>query len=525
MASADPRAELTCSICVEIFKDPVTLPCGHSFCQGCITQTWDSQDEGESTCPECNQRYRRRPELKKSVRLVNLVEFFRPAEQPKDGNFCSHCIHVPVPAVKSCLHCEVSLCDEHLRFHAKSPEHVLSDPSASLGDRKCSAHSRILEYFCTQDSAYVCACCRLDGEHQGHPVQMLQVVSEKKKGKLRENLRKLSLKKREMGKRAQELQEGRNKAQEKMAGMTKKVASLFGDIRRQLEDLERRVMSEITGHNEVLHSISDLIRQLEVKKDELSGKIQRIEEICNVTDPLTVLHEGDEDGEEFCDIKESRDEGEEDLYAGDLDEGLISEMIHTGLSDLITGIKRGIYVQGPSEVLLDVATAARNVYISDDLKTVSLLCEKVNREESPDKSQDSGQVFSTKSFSSGRHYWEVETSELGECVFGVAYPSMDRESGLGSNSKSWCMCKWHLNSSNHYLVTHNNICTDIHQQVSCNRFSIYLDCEAGRLSFYELSIPIRHLHTFTVTFTEPLHAVFSVSNNGDLSSVWMRIRN
>ncbi|KAM5135604.1 E3 ubiquitin/ISG15 ligase TRIM25-like [Mantella aurantiaca] len=520
MASADPRAELTCSICLEIFRDPVTLPCGHSFCQGCITRTWDNKDEGESVCPECNKRYRARPELKRSVRLVNLVEFFSPVktEQTRNGIFCSYCIHIPVPAVKSCLHCEASLCDNHLRYHASSPEHNLGEPVASFRNRKCSVHKKILEYFCTEDSTYVCVCCRLDGDHQGHRVQMLHEVTEEKKDKLKENLRKLSFKKREMEKSVQRLLERRNKGQEKAAGVTDRVMALFRDIRRELDVLEKRVLTDISNHDEVLHSIANLIRQTELKKEELSRRIQRMEELCKVTDPMTILKEEDVDGEDFS-------QDEEDLYAGDLDEGLISEVLHTGLSDLITGIKRGIYIQGPAEVLLDVRTAARDVYISDDLKTVSLLCEEVNHGEPADRFQECGQVFSTRSFALGRHYWEVETSELGDCVFGVAYPSTDPASSLGSNNKSWCMCKWHLKTSNHYLVAHNNVFTDIQQRVSCNRFGIYLDCEAGRLSFYELSIPIRHLHTFTTTFTEPLHAVFSVSNNGDLSHVWIKIGN
>ncbi|XP_018428720.1 PREDICTED: E3 ubiquitin-protein ligase Midline-1-like [Nanorana parkeri] len=519
MASPDPRVELTCSVCVEIFKDPVTLPCGHSFCQGCITRTWDSQEKDESACPECQRRYRKRPELRRSIRLANLVECFSPSkpEQPENGIFCGQCIQIPVPAVKSCLHCEVSLCDNHLRFHRKSPEHVLCDPAASLGNRKCSVHRKILEYYCAQDSTLICASCRLDGDHQGHPVKALREVSENKKDQLRKDMKDMYVKRRKMEERVQQVRERRHRAQERVDGVTGGVMALFRDIRTQLEDLERRILTEISRHHEVILSFSDLIQQLELKKDKLSRRIQRMEELCGVHDPLTVIMGEDVDGEDFCDP----DEGDEDLYSGDLDEGLISEMVHTGLSDLMSGVMRGIYVQGPAEVLLDVSTAARNVRISHDLKTISLPCE----EDPADGSQDCGLVFSSRSFSSGRHYWEVETSELGDCDFGVAYPSMERTSSLGSDGKSWCMCKWNVNTSNRYLVAHDNAFIDIDQGVSCNRFGVYLDCEAGRLSFYELSIPIRHLHTFSTTFTVPLHAGFSVSNNGDLSPVWITIRN
>lgn len=41
--------DLTCSICLNIFTDPVMLVCGHSFCRECITLSLSSQDQ----CPQC----------------------------------------------------------------------------------------------------------------------------------------------------------------------------------------------------------------------------------------------------------------------------------------------------------------------------------------------------------------------------------------------------------------------------------------------------------------------------------------
>ncbi|OCT73641.1 hypothetical protein XELAEV_18032604mg [Xenopus laevis] len=130
------------------------------------------------------------------------------------------------------------------------------------------------------------------------------------------------------------------------------------------------------------------------------------------------------------------------------------------------------------------------------------------------------QTLSSRSFPSGRHYWEVEVSESGEWGVGVTYPSIERggdQSCIGNNNKSWCLYRW--NNNNTYSVGHDNKWTELPHVSSCRRIRISLDYEAGRLSFYELSEPIRHLYTFTATFTEPLHVAFWVWEEG----VWVRI--
>ncbi|XP_040211500.1 E3 ubiquitin-protein ligase CHFR-like [Rana temporaria] len=68
---------LSCLCCVDIFKDPVTLPCGHTYCLACITKTWENQHEREASCPECIRPYLRKPELMRNFRLCELVEAYR----------------------------------------------------------------------------------------------------------------------------------------------------------------------------------------------------------------------------------------------------------------------------------------------------------------------------------------------------------------------------------------------------------------------------------------------------------------
>ncbi|XP_073468225.1 E3 ubiquitin/ISG15 ligase TRIM25-like [Aquarana catesbeiana] len=565
MASADLRKELECSVCLNIYTDPVILKCGHNFCRDCIDRVLDTREEsGGYSCPECKEEFQDRPALHRNITLQNIVENFLSThpDQEESGVFCTYCIHTPVPAVISCLHCEAYLCDNHLRVHSKSPEHVLCDPTTSLENRKCSVHKKILEYYCTEDSTCICVSCRLDGEHRGHQVETLDEASEMKKKKLRNVLQKLMTEREEMEKRVQSLQEHRRKVQGEADDETERVTVLFRDLRRRLEDLEKRVLREISGQAERISGIiNDLVQDLEIKKEELSRKMGDIEELCNMTDPLTVLQESDTG--DLCDTEDGDDEDRERhdklLHdGGDLDVGGISHILHTGLSDIMSGVNvekcpgTHVYphsttndkghinaeqsrrppqpsptiqhshlqaggpnigavqqtsgVSGVTDILLDMRTAGNNLHISDDMKTVSFSSSHQNHPETPERFQGP-QVMSSQRFSSGRHYWEVDVKGAKYWRVGMCYPSIDRrgdQSVIGYNKKSWSLERW--GRGNQCSVIHESNMIPLSGDVSSGRVRIDLDYEAGRIFFYDLCDPIRHLHTFTTTFTEPLHA-------------------
>ncbi|KAM5194348.1 uncharacterized protein ACMZJ9_022866 [Mantella aurantiaca] len=572
MASADLGKDLECSDFLNIYVDPEMLKCGHIFCIGRVLDT--QEESGEYSCPECREEFGERPALHRNITLRNIAENFHPAQPDQERViFCTYCIHTPVPAVKSCLLCEASLCDNHLKVHTKSPEHVLCDPTTSLEDRKCFIHKKILEYYCTEDSACICVSCRLDGEHRGHQVETLDEASDMRKKKLRNVLQRLMTKTKETERRVQSLQEHRRKVQGKAAEETQRVTALFRDLRRRLEDLEKRVLSEISGQAERISlSLSDIIQQLEIKKDELSRKMRHIEELCNMTDPLTVLqesHTGD-----LCDTEDGDDEDRERhdrlLHdGGDLDVAGISLSLHTGLSDIMSGVnvqectgthvyphsttegkghinaelfwprpqptptiqrshcqpiltiqrfqshavgsdigavQQTLGVSGVTDILMDESTAGNYLHISDDGKTASRERHQ-NRPETPERFQWYPQVLSHESFSSGRHYWEVDVGGSFCWIVGMCYPSIDRKRGLqsaiGYNQVSWCLER---RGGNQYSAIHDRKKIPLPGFVSSNRVGIDLDYEAGRISFYKLCDPIRLLHTFTTTFTEPLHA-------------------
>ncbi|KAM9329461.1 E3 ubiquitin-protein ligase TRIM39-like [Gastrophryne carolinensis] len=512
MASADLRKELECSVCLSIYTDPVTLKCGHNFCRVCIDRVLETQERsGRYSCPECREKFQERPELIRNLKLRNIIEnvLSTESDQSEVRFYCTYCIDSPVPAVKSCLLCEASLCKKHFKFHSKSPEHVLTDPSTVLGNRKCFEHKKMLEYYCTEDSVCICVSCYVNGEHQGHQMESLDKASERKKKALKDVLQKVSIRRKETEGRVRSLQENRKEAQQKATDMCERVTALFRELRIQVTELEKRVLSEVSRQEQQASlSLSHLIQQLEIKKDELSRKMHHIEELCNTTDPLTLLQEPDTG--DLCDTEEGGNEDREThdktlSDGGDLDMSLLSQQFHT-LSDIIREVNVGIYMEGAADILLDVDTAHNNLHISHDRKTVSYVGANQNLPETPKRFKNYAQVLSSCSFSSGRHYWEVDVGGACWWIIGMCYPSIDREaifqSVIGRNNKSWALRRIH----NKMSVLHDGKVTPLPALISGNKVRINLDYEAGKISFYESGNPSRHLHTFTATFTEPLHA-------------------
>ncbi|KAE8595000.1 hypothetical protein XENTR_v10015424 [Xenopus tropicalis] len=252
-------------------------------------------------------------------------------------------------------------------------------------------------------------------------------------------------------------------------------------------------------------AVSHIIHKGETEKEELAGQIPDMEEQCNMADTLATLLAQELDGAALCGAEGADNESREA-------DGIMAP----GLADTVLGIRRLIYGQEATDLVLDINTAGNLISVSGDRKSASYSQTDQHYPQSPERFQDYPQTLSSRSFPSGRHYWEVEVSESGHWGVGAAYPSIERggkQSCIGNNNKSWCLYR----GDNNYSMLHDNKWTDLPHIPSCRRIRIWLDYEAGRLSFYELSEPIRHLHTFTASFTEPLHAAYSIGWG------WLRI--
>ncbi|XP_068133664.1 E3 ubiquitin/ISG15 ligase TRIM25-like [Hyperolius riggenbachi] len=510
MAFCSLKEDLNCSICLNVYTDPVTLRCGHNFCRDCIACTLHTQESsGSYSCPECRERFVERPALQRNITLCNIVESFlstQPGEQDF-GIFCTYCVDSPAPAIKSCLLCEASLCGKHLSVHKKSSEHVLTDPIASPESKKCSIHKKILEYYCIQDAVCVCVSCTLAGDHKGHDVELMEVAALKMKMKLKDNLDVLILNRQDFTKRIRTLQNYGKDVHEKAVSSVVALVDLFRDLRKWLDRLEKNIPTMVYRQDEYLSLlISDQIQQLKKRKDELSIKICDVKQLYDTSDPLTVLKNQEVVASEPPANEACKEETDNVHKVGGLDLILVTAILHTTMDNFGARLKSiGFDLPQTSSISLDVDTAGHDVAISEDLRMASWMGVSQNRLQMP-KAFQSCQVLSVNSISSGKHYWEMESSEVGDWCVGVSYSSIQRRGKkciIGENDKSWGLRAWRKQ----YSFIHNSNVIQLPSKVSCKKLGLCLDYEAGKLTFYELSIPLRCLYTLTASFTEPLHVL------------------
>ncbi|XP_076609063.1 bloodthirsty-related gene family, member 30 isoform X2 [Chaetodon auriga] len=204
--------ELTCSICLDLFDEPVSTPCGHNFCQACIGGYWASSPV--CTCPLCKRQFDERPQLSVNKVFALIADKYKVARYgaaglsmpvgnrtaPLTGTmstttstsnqptnpfvtasgeevvWCDVCTGVKQPAVSSCLTCTASYCTEHVQPHQTTSfyaKHPLMDPQEALRGRTCSIHRRLLEVYCRTCQRCICAICVLE-EHRTHKTVSVQ---------------------------------------------------------------------------------------------------------------------------------------------------------------------------------------------------------------------------------------------------------------------------------------------------------------------------------------------------------------
>ncbi|KAM4632542.1 E3 ubiquitin/ISG15 ligase TRIM25-like [Discoglossus pictus] len=524
MASSYLREELQCSVCLDIYRNPVYLACGHNFCEICIEEVFENQtDSLFYTCPECRMVFHEYPKLHKNLKLGNIADHYFVNKANLEGEVsCSNCIDFHMPAVKRCLLCEVFLCEDHLKVHDKSVEHVLTEPMSCLVSRRCAIHKKPLIYYCVDEGTFSCVSCCVFGKHKGHQVESLNGYCEKKKEELQNVLETLISTFKEAETKDKKLQEKRNNVQEKSHRHMARINVLFSDMRKYLNKLENNCLSQITQQvDEILLQISDKIQQIDLQRKELHTKIINVKKLLSSKDPAGVI--------ERCDVIQTYLSGgdkvlkeEESRTPDDVDDVLVHVTMQASLHKFFSCLpdlkaSRGIILEDTTDTLLNINIAGDNVFVTNDMKSVEC-CDVQQIQPCEEKRLSTGQVFSIQSFSSGQYFWEVDTSKNGDWAVGLAYPSIPKtgeESIIGYNEQSWCL-EW---DSEYLSVSHNSECEVLSTKFDVGTVGIFLNCDDGRISFFLMTEPVRPLYTFTAKFTEHLHLAIYVGGEG-----WVRIR-
>nr|XP_014347474.1 PREDICTED: E3 ubiquitin/ISG15 ligase TRIM25-like [Latimeria chalumnae] len=179
-AGGAPAVEdVTCTVCLQLYRDPVVLPCKHVFCLSCIEEVWLYIES--TVCPHCRTTFTEKPYLQGDPLLSDAVQKYKDATEPAATAaglpLCDFCTSNRLPAVKTCLKCEVSFCKLHLQPHLVASAfqgHNLVEPIADLAKRKCANHNQLYDQYCASDRQFACMTCSVTDEHKDHKLVRLE---------------------------------------------------------------------------------------------------------------------------------------------------------------------------------------------------------------------------------------------------------------------------------------------------------------------------------------------------------------
>ncbi|XP_030622296.1 tripartite motif-containing protein 16-like [Chanos chanos] len=537
-ASFSVQESFICPVCLDLLKDPVAIPCGHSYCMNCIKGCWDQDDQrGVYSCPQCRQTFTQRPVLSKNITLAELAEKLRktglqaasPAvcyAGPGDVE-CDSCTGRKLKAVKSCLVCLASFCETHLQPHYESPtykKHKLVEASTQLQDRICSQHDKVVEIYCRYDQKLICYLCTMD-EHKGHDTVSAAAERTEKQRQLLDTKRKSQQRIQEREKELQELKQAVKSLRISAQTAVEDSERIFTEMIDFIERRRSEVIEQIRLKERAELSVAeDHMKKLEQEISELRKRDTELEQLSLTEDHIHFLqsfqsvsvHSGVKELRSmtvnpvfsFEDVRKSVSEMKRRLEESFHEETVkIPEKVTKELFFSPAEPKtREEFVQYSCQLTLDPNTANKHLHLSEGNREVTLTRIIKSHVQHPDKFDRREQVLCKESLT-GRCYWEFELS--GWVTVAVSYKSITRKgqgegSLFGYNSQSWSLACL----GSRYTFRHNNNDTEI-PIVSCSsKIGVYLNHKAGTLSFYSVSDTMTLIHRVQTIFTQPLYAGF-----------------
>ncbi|XP_048023642.1 zinc-binding protein A33-like [Megalobrama amblycephala] len=469
-SSGPLNEELQCSICLDVFTDPVTTPCGHNFCRTCLSKCWTNTQT--CFCPFCKETFSRRPDLKINTTLREVVQHFKEKLDLGESEvFCDICDERKQKAVKSCLMCQSSYCDDHLELHLRVPrlkKHTLINAVENLEDYICQKHERPLEMFCRDDQTCVCLFCT-EGEHRTHNTVPIEEESQEEKTQTDE--------------------------QQMIQKRMKKIQEIKHSVkpRKPITSNDSFLTSSRTVHisNGMIIGLGVLLVAVLIifpKQYTKCSSLNSLSHTKNWTEISSVS----------------------DVYV--LKRALTElRKTHETLNEKIsqTGLK---FVQKFAvDVNLDPDTVNPYLILSDDGKQVSHGHIERNVPKNPKRFDYTVCVLAKQGFSSGRFYYEVQVKGKTGWSLGVARESINRKGEIILTPDNGYWTVW-LRNENQYSAR-DDPSVSLSLRVKPEKVGVFVDYEEGLVSFYDVGSR-SHIYSFTgQTFTEKLYPYFSPGLN------------
>ncbi|XP_070840478.1 E3 ubiquitin-protein ligase TRIM39-like [Chaetodon trifascialis] len=513
--------QFLCSICLDVFTDPVTTPCGHNFCKHCITEHWNINESCQ--CPMCKEAFTARPDLRVNTFISEMVAQFRQSAQQevssssseqqvsKPGEVpCDVCTGTKLKALKSCLVCLVSYCETHLEPHltvSGLKRHQLIDPVENLEGRMCMKHDKPLELFCKTDHTCVCMLCTVL-DHKTHDVVPLREEYDGKKAELRKTeaeiqqvIQKRRLKIEEV---KQSVRLSKENADREIAEGVQVFTSLKESVERGLDELIKTI-EEKQKTTEQLTEV--FIKELEQEISELMKRSTEVEQLSRSEDHLHFL----QSFSPLKDVPTTKDWTEVSippaLYEGTVVRAVaqLEETLSKEMKKLIEAELKRVQ-QYAVDVTLDPDTAHPNLILSDDGKEVNDSDVEKKLPDNPERFSLNPCVLGKQSFSSGRFYFEVQVKGKTEWDFGVARETISRkeDNPLSPENGYWTI--WLRNGNEYRALENPSVILPLrsHPQM----VGVFMDYEEGLVSFYDVEAAAL-IYSFTgCSFTEKLFPYF-----------------
>ncbi|XP_061600996.1 nuclear factor 7, ovary-like [Cololabis saira] len=466
MAEKTLKDYLSCHVCLETFKDPVSLSCSHNFCSSCLKKFWE--EAKNRNCPICKRKSSKDfPHV--NFTLKELADSFAETQTGESSE---------------------------------------TEKEEKREEEVCKKHPGTTPMFCRDEQRAVCSVCEFS-LHQNHKV----VPVEEAVGELKELL-KSDLK---------SLQDKRNKYKQ----VEETYKDVVQHSEKQLLSTEKQIRAEFNKLQQFLKEeeesrLAALREEEEQKGRRISGERKRIQEqISSLSDSISAVEEElQKDNMTFLSrFKPTRDRAREQSSVSDprlLSGTLVDEAKHLGNLAFRVWEKMGDQVHF-SPVVLDPNTACPCLYLSADLTSVRWGDTDQQLPDNPERNVKYPNVFGSKGLTSGKHSWEVEVGDHPRWEVGLVKDSVDRKGETSASPEDgiWFL----LHNDGEYS---NGDGKTITVETSLRRIRVQLDYDGGTVSFYNAE-DMTHIYTHKYTFTEKLFPYFCVGNSGDAKTSEIRI--
>jgi len=441
--------DLSCSICQDIFKDPVLLACSHSFCKGCLQRSWS--DKNILKCPIC-KTLSQQSDPPRNLALRNLCEaFLRDREQ------------------------EASRKSEPL----------------------CSVHSKKLRLFCLEHQQPVCLICRDSKVHNNHTFRPVDEAAEEHKNKLKPSLvaAQKNLKLFEQVK--ENYDQTAKYIQVQALDTERQIKEQFKKLHQFLQEEETAMI--IALKEEEKHKtqmMKEKIKGITKEIAFLSGTIRASEKELTAAD-VSFLQNYKTTVEEIhlCSVVDAPP-----LVSG----ALIDVAKHLGnLTFNIWNKIKAMVSRRP--VILDPNTAHPELILSKDLTSVRRE-KKQKLPENPERIHFHPAVLGSDGFDSGTHTWDVEVGGSPVWALGVL-----AQSALSMEKKSSKTLKIAFFDGEYTADSGVALPVTLPIKQIVRLIRVQLDCDKKRLSFFDPASETQ-IHTFTYNLKEKMFPYFNVVN-------------